>query len=58
MDAREFLKTIIENMPSRGLDNVDIYIDEIIDDDCISYKIVDISNSGSNDGLFIRIEKV
>ena len=58
MDARELLKEIIENMPSRGLDNVDVYIEEETEGDPICYKITDISNCGCNDGLFITIKKV
>ena len=58
MDARELLKEIIENMPSRGLDNVDVYIEEETEEDPICYKITNISNDGTNDGLFITIKKV
>lgn len=60
MDAREFLGTIIKNMPSRGLDNVDIYINEETEDPIYPncYEIINISNDGSNDGLFITIKKV
>ena len=57
MDAREFLEAIIKNMPSRGLDNVDIYIDEETEEDPICYEITDISNNGSNDSLTITIKK-
>lgn len=61
MDARELLKEIIENMPSRGLDNVDIYIIEETKEDPIypiEYEITNISNDGTNDGLFITIKKI
>lgn len=57
MDAREFLKEIVENMPSRGLDNVDIYIEEETEEDPICYKIEKITNYGNNDSLFIVIKK-
>jgi len=57
MDAREFLEAIIKNMPSRGLDNVDVYIDEETEEDPICYEIVSISNNGSNDALYITIKK-
>lgn len=58
MDAREFLETIIKNMPSRGLDYVEVYVHEETEEDPICYEITDISNDGSNDGLFITIKKV
>ena len=58
MDAREFFETIIKNMPSRGLDNVEVYVYEETEEDPICYKITDISNNGSNDGLYITIKKI
>lgn len=61
MDAREFLEQIIKNIPSRGLDNVDIYIGEETEENPIypiCYEIINISNGGSNDGLFITIKKI
>ena len=56
MTTREFLIKILEQMPSRGLDNTEIFI-ESISEDC-SYKIVDIDNNGCNDAVFINIEKI
>jgi hypothetical protein len=58
MDAREFFEAIIKNMPSRGLDYVEVYIHEETEEDPICYEITDISNDGSNDGLYITIKKV
>ena len=58
MDAREFLEAIIKNMPSRGLDNVVVYVYEETEEDPICYEITDISNDGSNDGLYITIKKI
>ena len=58
MDAREFFEAIIKNMPSRRLDNVEIYVDEETEEDPICYEITDISNNGSNDSLTITIKKV
>ena len=42
MDAREFLETIIKNMPSRGLDTVDIYVNEETEEDPVCYKVINI----------------
>ena len=58
MDAREFFEAIIKNMPSRGLDYVDIYVSEETEEDPICYEITSISNEGSNDSLTITIKKV
>lgn len=58
MDAREFFEAIIKNMPSRGLDYVEVYIHEETEEDPICYEITDISNDGSNDGLYITIKRV
>lgn len=59
MTARDFLQKFIEAMPSRGLDNVDIYIHSLGDDDeSDCYRIVSISNEGANDAVSIRIEKI
>ncbi len=55
MIIKDFLIKIFEQMPSRGLNNVDLYIYSI-NEDC-SYKIVDIDNNGCNDAVFINIEK-
>lgn len=58
MDARDFFEAIIKNMPSRGLDYVEVYIHEETEEDPICYEVTDISNDGSNDGLYITIKKV
>lgn len=58
MDAREFFEAIIKNMPSRGLDYVEVYVHEKTEEDPICYDITDISNDGSNDGLYITIKRV
>lgn len=59
MTARDFLQKFIEAMPSRGLDNVDIYIHSPGDDDeSDCYKIVSISNEDANDAVSIRIKKI
>lgn len=58
MDAREFFEAIIKNMPSRGLDYVDVYVHEETEEDPICYEITDISNNGFNDALYITIKKV
>lgn len=58
MDAREFFEAIIKNMPSRGLDDVEVYIQEETEEDPICYEITNISNDGSNDGLYITIQKI
>ena len=58
MTARELLQKLIEEMPSRGLDAVDIYIHMENDEgelDC--FKIKNISNEGANDAISIIIEK-
>ena len=55
MTIRDFLIKILEQIPSRGLDNTEIFI-ESINEDC-SYKIVDIDNNGCNDAVFIKIKK-
>ena len=58
MDARDFFEAIIKNMPSRGFDYVEVYVHEETEEDPICYEIIDISNDGSNDGLYITIKKV
>ena len=58
MIAQDFLIKIIKQMPSRGLNNTEIFIHSIDENnDCISYKIVDIDNNGCNDAIYIRIKK-
>ena len=56
MIIRDFLIKILEQIPSRGLDNTEIYIYSE-NEDC-SYKIIDIDNDGCNDAVFINIEKI
>ena len=56
MITRDFLIKILEQIPSRGLDNTEIYIYSENED--YSYKIVDIDNNGCNDAIFINIEKI
>ena len=59
MIARNFFQKLIEEMPSRGMDDVDIHISSVKDElERDSYRIVSISNDGSNDGIFIVIEKM
>ncbi len=58
MDARDFFEAIIKNMPSRGLDYVEVYVHEETEEDPICYDITNISNDGSNDGLYITIKRV
>ena len=54
---KDFLKAIIDEMPSR--DDTHIYIHERKDDDEVDcYKIINISNEGSNDSISINIKKV
>lgn len=58
MIAQDFLIKIIKQMPSRGLNNTEIFIHSIDENnDCISYKIVNIDNNGCNDAIYIRIKK-
>ena len=58
MIAKDFLIKILKEMPSRGLNDAEIFIHSIDENnDCISYKIVDIDNDGCNDAIFIRIKK-
>ena len=59
MTARDFLLNIVQELPSRGVDNIDIYISCLNgEEDLDSYKIVKISNDGSNDGISIYIKKI
>ena len=55
MTLREFLEKLIEEAPSRGLDETDIYISDPDGDE--SYKIVDITNHGNNDEITIEVRK-
>ena len=56
MDCRSFLNNFIQEIPSRGLDNVDIYIFKRTGEyECQSFKIKEISNNGSNDSIVIYI---
>ena len=59
MTMRDFFQKLIEEMPSRGMDDVNIYISSVKDElEMDSYRIVSISNDGSNDGISIVIEKM
>jgi len=56
MDARTFLQKIIEEIPSRGLDNVRVYIhcqNPEDENEVINFKIKEITNDGANDALFL-----
>ena len=56
MDARTFLQKIIEEIPSRGLDNVRVYIhcqNPEDENEVINFKIKEITNNGDNDALFL-----
>lgn len=60
MTAKDFLIKLLKESTSRSLDNTKIYIWSKNEEDSledISYKIINISNEGSNDGIFIEIEK-
>lgn len=58
MTARDFLLNIIRELPSRGVDNTDIYVYSLNkDEDLDSYKIIKISNDGANDAISILIER-
>ena len=58
MIARNFLIKILEQVPSRGLDNTEIFIHSIDENgDYHSYKIIDIDNEGCNDAISIEIKK-
>lgn len=60
MTAKDFLIKLLEESTSRSLDNTKIYIWSKNEEDPlenIGYKIKNISNEGSNDGIFIEIEK-
>lgn len=60
MTAKDFLIKLLEESTSRSLDNTEIYVwskneKDLLED--MSYKIINISNEGNNDGIFIEIEK-
>lgn len=60
MTEKDFLIKLLEAATSRSLDNTEIYIwskNKKDPSEDISYKIVNISNEGSNDGIFIEIER-
>ena len=60
MTATDFLIKLLRESTSRSLDNIEIYIWSKNEEDPLedtSYKIINISNEGSNDGIFIEIEK-
>ena len=58
MDYQTFLQKIVAEMPSHVF-NSSVYICELNKktEECIDYKIVDITNEGNNDSLHIYIEK-
>ena len=56
MNSRDFLKQIVTELPSRGLDNTNIYISMPLNEyERQSFRIEKITNNGSNDSLFIYI---
>jgi len=60
MTAKDFLIKLLKESTSRSLDNTEIYIWSKNEEDLLedtSYKIINISNEDSNDGIFIEIEK-
>ena len=59
MTVRDFFLNIIQELPSRGVDNTNIYIYSLNEEeDLDSYKIIKISNNGANDAISILIEKI
>lgn len=61
MTGRDFLNTFIQEIPSRGLDDVGVYIcmkSNEYEYECQSFKIKEISNDGNNDSITIYISKV
>ena len=59
MTVRDFLLNIIQELPSRGVDNTNIYIYSLNkEEDLDSYKIIKISNNGANDAISILIERI
>ena len=59
MTVRDFLLNIIQERPSHGVDNTDIYIYSLNkEEDLDSYKIIKISNDGANDAISILIERI
>ena len=58
MTAKDFLIKLLKESTSRSLDNTEIYIWSKNEEDSLgdSYKIINISNEGSNDGIFIEIK--
>lgn len=59
MTSRDFLNIFIQEMPSRGLDDVGVYICMKLNEyECQSFKIKEISNDGDNDSITIYISKV
>lgn len=56
MDARTFLQQFVEQIPTRGLDNINIYIycqDPKNKDEIINFEIKEITNDGNNDALLL-----
>ena len=59
MTVKHFLNDFIYNLPSRGVDDTEIYLCLPLEEDEIaSFRITRISNDGTNDGIFIYIEEV
>lgn len=60
MTEKDFLIKLLKESTSRSLDDTIIYIWSKNEEDPSEgdgYKIKNISNEGSNDGIFIEIEK-
>ena len=58
MTAKDFLIKILEQAPSRGLDNTEIYLHSIDNNgNYDSYRIIYIDNEGCNDTISIEIKK-
>ena len=55
MTLQTLLSELVNEAPSRGIGDVDVYISDEKHD--TSYKIIRISNEGNNDGIFIEIRK-
>lgn len=56
MYARTFLQKIIEEIPSRGLDDTRVYIhcrNPEDENEVINFEIEEITNNGDNDALFL-----
>jgi len=58
MDYQTFLQKVIAEMPSHVFDS-SVYVCELNKEteECIDYKIVDITNESNNDAVFIYIKR-